>query len=213
MKNTSFGPFNIWAKKKFGVVSIVRPNWRAMVARLLSGNRPEIANAAEGWHPDGRITVWPIDYTQYTTRYLAVTYAASGAQSALVAAGFAYAASIPDGSFVNRYPFSPLGQAQAIPLGIACDEITSSIDVVPYSFGVQLLGGGQRRTQVGITDGVVAFNTLLVGSASQPGQLTAIPSTPGAYWSFGLSLSTSEGAGAQIEFDPRPCIVGVDVIT
>ena len=76
-----------------------------------------------------------------------------------------------------------------------------------------MLGGAQGRTQIGVTDGIVNYNTLLVGSGTTAGQLTSLPSTPGSYWSPGLSLTTSEGAGAQIEFDPRIQVVNVDVIT
>jgi hypothetical protein len=111
--------------------------------------------------------------------------------------------------FVHLLPTSRL----EIPLGIMTDEVSTSLDVAPFQGAVQLLGGAGRATLYGITDGVVPFNTLLVGSSTTAGQLTSLPATPGSYWSLGLSLSTSEGAGAQIEFDPRPQVVNVDVIT
>jgi hypothetical protein len=203
---TNYGSFNIWAKKRFGIVSVQPVNMRAIIDRIL-GQRV-LANAAEGRHPHGMLSAWPIDYTLYTTRYLAVSYAASGAQSALAPA-VPYATSIPDGVFVHLLPTSRL----EIPLGIMTDEVSTSLDVAPFQGAVQLLGGAGRATLYGITDGVVPFNTLLVGSSTTAGQLTSLPATPGSYWSLGLSLSTSEGAGAQIEFDPRPQVVNVDVIT
>jgi len=210
MNNKSFGPFHIWAKKKFGVVSIVPVDMRAVLRRFFGGfPRLALANAAEGWHPEGNLSVYPIDYTLYTTRYLLVSFAAAGAGAALVSAGFAWAASVPDGKFVNLYPTSRL----PIPLGIVTDEITSPPDVAPFGVNCQLLGGGQRRTSQAVTDGVVPFDTLLVGSATTAGYVTSLPATPGSYWSPGLSLTTSEGAGALIEFDPRPQIVNVGVIT
>lgn len=194
----------IWAKKKFGIVSITPVNVRAMLRRFLAGNGKALANAAEGWHRDGVITCYPTDLP-YLVRYLMVQFAPIGTAQP---AGIPY--TLPPQALCQQYATNRL----AVPLGIATDEPNNTaLESVPISTNVQLLGGGQGRTQVGITDGIVNFNTLLVGSSTTAGYLTTLPATPGSYWSPGLSLSTSEGAGAQIEFDPRVQVVNVDVIT
>ena len=199
---------NIWAKKKFGIVSITdyTAYFRKLASRLLRRQSEMLANAAEGFHPGGLSTYYPID-APYTTRYLMVN---------LVPANTALPAGL---SLFSGFPVSSLCQLYAtnrlqIPLGICTDEPdNSTLDQTPFSTNVTLLGSAQGRTQIGITDGVVNFNTLLIGSATTAGQLTSLSSTPGSYWSPGLSLTTSEGAGAQIEFDPRIQVVNVDVIT
>jgi hypothetical protein len=204
-----FATPNIWAKKRFGIVSIT--DWTSYfqkLAKRLLRERDTLlaANAAEGFHPGGLSTYYPID-APYTVRYLAVQFCPSNT-------------ALPAGlSVFSGFPLSSLCQlwakgGLAIPLGICTDEPdNSTLDQTPFSANVTLLGSAQGRTQIGITDGVVNYNTLLVCSASQNGQLTALSATPGSYWSPGLALTTSEGAGAQIEFDPRIQVVNVDVIT
>jgi hypothetical protein len=203
-----FATPNIWAKKKFGIVSIT--DWTSYfqkrIARLL-GQRQMIANAGEKFHPMGCGTFYPID-APYTIRYLMVSLCASN--QALPAGLSLFGANFPVWNLCQLYATNRL----AIPLGICTDEPDNSmLDQTPFSTNVTMLGGAQGRTQIGITDGVVPFNTLLIGSGTTAGQLTSLSSTPGSYWSPGLSLSTSEGAGAQIEFDPRIQVVNVDVIT
>jgi hypothetical protein len=211
MKKTPFKPFNfnVWAKKRFGIVSIKPFDIRPLLARMLFGLKMAnaMANAAEGWHPDGMISLWPVDYP-YTTRYLMVQYALSTQMP--VGGQPPYFSSLPAWSFVQQYQTNRLG----IPLGICTDEPdNSTLDTEPFKANIQLLGAGERRTQIGITDSVVTHGTLLVGSSSVAGELTALPSTPGSYWSPGLALSDSEGATGQIEFDPRVQVVNVDVLT
>lgn len=220
MKNrTRFTPslFSVWAKKKFGVVSITPaskiPGYRAMLnffAAALNPLRPlSLANAAEGWHRDGFLSGFAVDASAaspYLYRYLMVQFAPNGTSQP---SGIPY--TLPAWALFQQYATNRL----AIPLGICTDDPfnNATIESNPVVSNIQLLGGAQGRTSIGVTDSVVAFNTLLVGSSTTSGMLTALPNTPGSYWSPGLSLSTSEGLGAQIEFDPRVQVVNVDVIT
>ena len=205
-----FATPNIWAKKKFGIVSIT--DWTSYfqkrIARILGHQRTLMANAGEKFHPQGLGTFYPID-APYTTRYLMVNLVPAG--TALPAGLSLFgAANFPLWNLCQLYATNRL----SIPLGICTDEPdNSTLDQTPFSTNVTMLGGAQGRTQIGVTDGIVNYNTLLVGSGTTAGQLTSLPSTPGSYWSPGLSLTTSEGAGAQIEFDPRIQVVNVDVIT
>lgn len=198
----------IWVPKKFGIVSIV--DWTArikrMVERLQERQTLALANAAEGFHPGGLSTYYPID-VPYTIRYLMVSLCPS---NTALPAGLSILTGFPVSQLCQQYATNRL----AIPLGICTDEPdNTALDSAPFSTNVTLLGSAQGRTQIGVTDGVIAYNTLLVGSATTAGYLTSLPSTPGSYWSPGLSLTTSEGNAAQIEFDPRIQVVNVDVIT
>jgi hypothetical protein len=204
--------FSVWAKKKFGVVSatsfdplaIFRSRLRAWWDTLSFDQRKLLANAAEGWYNEGKYTAYPVD-APYATRYLMVAFAPLGTAQPT---GIPY--TLPPQALCMLYPTNRL----PIPLGICTDEPDNSgQEEAPFIANIQLLGGGQARTSMGITDSVVNFNTLLVGSPTVAGNLAALPSTPGSYWSPGLSLSTSEGLGAQIQFDPRCQVVNVDVIT
>lgn len=203
-----FNSFNIWAKKRFGIVSITdyTSYFRRLSDAVMARRHEQLANAAEKWHPGGLYTFYPID-APYTLRYLMVQLVASGTA---LPAGLTQFTGFPVSSLCQLYQTARL----TIPLGICTDEPdNSTLDQTPFSTNVTLLGGAQGRTCIGVTDSVVNFNTLLVGSSTVAGELTALPSTPGSYWSPGLSLSTSEGAGAQIEFDPRIQVVNVDVLT
>lgn len=204
-----FATPHIWAKRKFGIVSVkdYTAYFRKLADRILGERRTLLAaNAAEGQHPGGLSTYYPID-APYTTRYLMVSLCPA---NTALPSGLSIFSGFPVSSLCQLYATNRL----AIPLGICTDEPdNSTLDQVPFSTNVTLLGSAQGRTQLGITDGVVNFNTLLIGSATTAGQLTSLSSTPGSYWSPGLALTTSEGAGAQIEFDPRIQVVNVDVIT
>jgi hypothetical protein len=181
-----------------------------VIARLLARQRAQLAlamaNAAEGFHPGGLSTYYPVD-APYSLRYLMVQMCPA---TQALPAGLTVFSGFPTSQLCQQYATNRL----AIPLGICTDEPdNSALDQTPFSANVTLLGSAQGRTQIGVTDSVVAYNTLLVGSSTVAGELTALPSTPGSYWSPGLSLTTSEGLGAQIEFDPRVQVVNVDVIT
>ena len=198
-----FHKFNIWAKRKFGIVSVTPFDVQRFIARHCFSKRV-LANAAEGFHPGGKWTAYPIDFP-YATRYLMVSFAPQG--SAQPNPGLPGITLSP---LINLYPTTRL----AIPLGIATDEPdNTSLDSVPYGTNVQLIGGAAAATCIGVSDSVVTQGTLLVGSTTVAGELTSLPNVPGSYWSPGLALSTSEGLGAQIEFDPRVQVVNVDVIT
>lgn len=202
--------FAVWIKKKFGLVSITdAANLYRQAVAALRAERAAMANAAEGWHKGGLDTFYPTDFP-YSIRYLMVMLAPPGTAQP---ASIPYA--ISPSRLINLYPTSRISNnTAAIPLGIALDEPdNTSADPGPYTTGVQLLGGGQNRTQIGISDSVIPFNTHLVGSSTTAGQLTALPAVPGLYWSPGLAISTSEGASAQIEFDPRCLILGVGLVT
>lgn len=204
--------FSVWAKKKFGVVSATsfdplaafRRTLRAWWDTLSFDQRKLMANAAEGWYRDGLYTGYPTD-APYLTRYLMTQFAPLGTAQP---AGIPY--TLPAWALFQQYATSRL----AVPLGICIDEPDNAgQEEAPFLSTIQLLGGGQSRTTIGVSDSVVNFNTLLVGSPTTAGQLTALSGTPGSYWSPGLSISTSEGAGAQIQIDPRCQVVNVDVIT
>lgn len=198
-----FHKFNIWAKRKFGIVSVTPFDIERFIARHLFSKRV-LANAGEGFHPGGKWTAYPVDYP-YTLRYLMVAFAQP--IDTQPAAGLPGITLSPT---VSLYPTSRL----AIPLGIATDEPdNTSLDSVPYGTNIALLGGACMATLIGVSDSVITKGTLLCGSTTTAGQLTAVPNVPGSYWSPGLSLSTSEGAAAQIEFDPRVQVINVDVIT
>lgn len=196
--------FNIWKKIKFGITGITPFDPVAYFKRSARG-RSLLANAAEKWRPNGNFTALPVDQP-YSLRYLLVCLSPPGTAQP---AGIPY--TYPTNALVNLYPTL---NRSFYPLGICTDDPgNGGLDFQPIQANVQMLGGGQHRSQVGITDSVVTYNTLLVPSATVAGELVGLPSTPGSYWSVGLSLSTSEGLGAQIEFDPRPAIISVGAVT
>ena len=204
----------IWMPKKWGVTSFrpfsfeslrrrVFANIRSMIE--LGMPRDMIANAAEGWHLDGLMTFLVTD-APYTFRYSLEQFS-----TAAQPAGIPY--TYPPNALAMQYPIANGG----IPLGICADEPTTglagTLDSQPVPVQIQTLGAA-RKTLVGVTDSVVAYNNYLLPSTTTAGQLkSAAGLAAGVYVTVGMSLSTSEGAGAQIEFDPRPGVFSVDEIT
>ena len=205
----------IWVPKKFGVVSKTPYNPAAMLKRMIRANmnalglgaHPEMANAGEGWHQGGMWTGFAVD-APYTVRYLMVQFAPSGTAQP---SNIPY--TLPAWSLFQQYPIANGG----VPLGICADEpgtgLSGTLDINPIPSNVTLLGSASKSL-VGITDSVVTFGSILVASATTPGYLRSIAGLPaGLYWSPGVAISSSEGNGAQIEFDPRPDSIGIDIIT
>ncbi len=186
--------FGAWHQKKYG-----RP--------LFSPKLIALANVAEGFRPGGMKTYYPVDQP-YSLRYLLVTQALSTDTGASTL-NSTYGISYDDMCKVNPTNRLP------IPLGFMCDSPGSgSLDIAPISGAVQLLGGGQGRTILGVADAVInAGSSFLVASSSVAGYVGALPSTPGAYYTVGVPISTSEGSGLPIEIDPRPAWLAVHVQT
>ncbi len=175
-----------------------------MLEVLIFGPAISLANVAEGFRPNGKKTYYPVDQP-YTTRFLLVMQAGSSDTNA---AGLNASYGIAYDDMCKLC--TPLG----IPLGVCTDEPgNSSADVAPFSTNVSLLGGAGNATLQGVADAVIAAGVLLVASRTTNGQVGAIPATAGAYYTVGLSLSTSDGAGFPIEFDPRPAWLAVQVVT
>lgn len=206
---------SVWVPKKFGVVDFKPFNVAAYLKRLIKANMDAllmrgdeaIANAAEGWHLDGYLNMFATD-APYALRYLLVQFAAPGAAQP---SGIPY--TLPGAALFSQYPVAQGG----VPLGICADEPASgaagTLDLNPIPSTVCALGS-VRKTLIGVTDSVIVHNSFLVPSTTTAGYLKSSAGLPaGAYWSIGLALSDSEGAGAQIEFDPRPGTFLVDVIT
>jgi hypothetical protein len=204
---------SVWVPKKFGIVDFKPMNPLAMLKRLIKANiaalraegKHEMANAAEGWHMDGYLNMFATD-APYTYRYALVQFS-TGSQPSNIPY------SLPGSLLFQQYPTAN----GSVPLGICADEpgsgASGTLDLNPIPSTVQALGS-VRKTLVGVTDSVVAYNTFLIPSTTTAGYLhgaTALPA--GSYYSIGLALSTSEGAGGQIEFDPRPGTFLVDVLT
>jgi hypothetical protein len=196
--------FGVWLRKKLGLA----PN--APLAprgspRLLAGAMA-LANVAEGFRPGGKKTYYPVDQP-YATRYLLVTQAQSSDTGASTL-NSSYSIAYQDMCKVN--PITRI----AIPLGIATDEPgNTSGDSAPFSTNVALLGGAGTATLCGVADAAINAGTLMVQSGTTAGYIGALPATAGAYYTVGLSLSTSEGAATLIEFDPRPAWIAVQVQT
>lgn len=209
-----FNPFSILIPKKYGVVSKTPYDPFAMVRRIIRANlnalrgsgEMALGNAGEGWHLNGLWNGFAVD-APYATRYLMVQFAPPGTAQP---SGIPYA--LPSYALFQQYPIAN-GQ---VPLGICADEpgsgLTGTLDINPIPSQVTLLGSASKSL-IGITDSVVTAGTILVASTTTAGQLKALPNVAGLYWSPGVAISTSEGAGAQIEFDPRPDAIGVDIIT
>lgn len=207
---------SVWVPKKFGVVDFKPFNFLAYFKRILKANIAalrmrgdhEMANAAEGWHLDGYLNMFATD-APYLVRYLLVQFANPNTQTQ--PSGIPY--SLPTSALFQQYPIAQGG----VPLGICEDEpgtgAAGTFDINPIPSRVAAFGS-VRKTLVGITDSVVNHNNFLVPSTTTAGYLRSAAGLPaGAYWAIGLALSDSEGAGAQIEFDPRPGTFLVDVIT
>ncbi len=192
--------FAAWHKKRFGFSLVTR-------------RQIALANVAEGFRPLGLKTYYPIDQP-YSLRYLLVTQALStdtGASTLNSTYGISY------DDMCKLYPTNPIntGGATAIPLGFMADSPgAGGLDFAPISGTVQLLGGAQTKTIQGVADSVInAGVTHCVPSVTTAGQVRALPSSPGAYYTVGVPISTSEGAGLPIEIDPRPAWIAVQVIT
>ncbi len=201
LKNAAeMADFNAWHRKVTG---------RA----FFSKRRIAIANVAEGFRPQGLKTYYPIDQP-YSLRYLLVTQALS-TDTGAATLNSTYGISYDD--MCKLYPTNPIntGGATAIPLGFMADSPgAGGLDTAPISGTVQLLGGAQTKTIQGIADSVInAGVTFVVPSVTSAGQLRALPSTPGAFYTAGVPISTSDGAGLPIEIDPRPGWIAVQVIT
>lgn len=194
--------FGVWLRKKLGL-----PAHASLAGPGSAGRLPmSLANVAEGFSPNGLRTYYPVD-VPYTTRYLLVTQASSadsGASTLNTTFGI---------SFSRMCKLNPITRI-LIPLGICTDEPDNTqLDETPFSTNIALLGGAGNATLNGITDAVVNAGTILVQSGTTAGYIGAIPSTAGAYYTVGLALTTSEGAGARQEFDPRPAWLAVQVVT
>lgn len=199
-KSADLADFAKWHFRKFGF-------------HLFNPNLISLANVAEGFRPMGKKTYYPVDQP-YSLRYLLVTQALStdtGASTLNSTYGISY------DDMCKLYPTNPInvGGATAIPLGFMADSPgAGGLDIAPISGTVQLLGGAQTKTIQGVCDGIInAGTTHLVPSVTTAGYLRALPSTAGAYYTVGLPISTSEGAGLPIEIDPRPAWIAVQVIT
>lgn len=204
---------SVWVPKKFGVVDFKPFNVAAYLKRLVKANLnalrtvgdEAIANAGEGWHVDGYLNMFATD-GPYSIRYLLVQFSTQAQP-----AGIPY--SLPSSALFQQYPIANGGA----PLGICADEpgsgLAGTLDTNPIPSRVMALGAS-KNTMIGITDSVVTHGNFLVPSTTTAGELkSAAGLAAGAYWSIGLALSDSEGAGAQIEFDPRLGTFLVDVIT
>lgn len=219
MKKPAIHAPNVWVPLKFGIVSRTLVDVRRLLAKKLDRlarlhASPALANAAEGWLPKNEMTVYPYDALPtngvypYAIRYLLAAFAPAG--STLPTASYGY--TIPSNRITGLYPINP--PDQTIPLGIVMDEPDNTmLESQPIGVNLRLLGSGQTESAVGITDSVVPYGTILVPSTTAAGQLKAMPNVPGIYWGVGLSISDSEGVGAQIMFDPRVAAYGVDVLT
>jgi hypothetical protein len=205
----------IWVPKKFGVVSFTPIDPVAMLKRMIRANmnamglgaRTALANAGEGWHLNGLWTGFAAD-APYTTRYLMVQFAPSGTAQP---ANIPY--TLPAWSLFQQYPIANGG----IPLGICADEpgsgLSGTLDINPIPSNINLLGSASKSL-IGITDSVVSYGSVLVPSATTAGYLRSSAGLPaGLYQTPGIAISTSEGNGAQIEFDPRPGFIGIDILT
>jgi hypothetical protein len=201
LKNAAeLADFSAWHKGRFGF-------------HLFSPKLASLANVSEGFRPQGLKAYYPIDQP-YSLRYNLVCQALStdtGASTLNSTYGISY------DDMCKLYPTNPIqtGGFTAIPLGFMADSPGSgNLDIAPISGTVQLLGGGQTKTIQGIADSIInAGTTLLIPSATTAGYVRAVPSTPGAYYTVGLPISTSEGAGLPIEIDPRPAWIAIQVIT
>jgi hypothetical protein len=208
---------SVWVPKKFGIVDFKPFNVAAYFKRLIKANLDalrstgdaEIPNAAEGWHYDGLLNMFATD-APYLVRYLLVQFAPANATQP---SGIPY--TLPSSALFQQYPIAN-GQ---VPLGICEDEpaagTAGTLDLNPIPSRVAALGS-VRKTLIGITDSVVVHGgtNFLVPSTTTPGYLKSSAGlAAGAYFSVGYPLSDSEGAGAQIEFDPRPGTFLVDVLT
>lgn len=193
--------FGVWLRKKLGLSahdSLAAPGAR--------GSLRSLPNVAEGFRPNGLKTYYPVDQP-YATRFLLVTQASSADTNASTL-NSTYGIAYQDMCKVN--PITRI----LIPLGICTDEPgNTSGDSAPFSANVALLGSGLTATLQGVTDAAINAGTLLVGSGTTAGYVGALPSTAGAYYTVGLSISTSEGAATLIEFDPRPAWIAVQVQT
>jgi hypothetical protein len=192
--------FGVWLRKKLGLPA------HASLAGPRAPRLGSLANVAEGFHPSGLKTFYPTD-DPYTVRFLLVTQASS-ADGDATTLNSSYGISYDD--VCKKSPITRL----TIPLGICTDEPgNGDIDTEPISTNVALLGGGLCATLQGVADAAISPSVILVQSGTTAGYLGELPSTAGAYYTVGLSLSTSEGAGYAIEFDPRPAWLAVQVQT
>src|SRR5882724_6555949 len=165
--------FAAWHRKKFGF-ALFNP-------KLLS-----LANVAESFRPQGLKTYYPVDQP-YSLRYLLVTQALSSDTGAATL-NSTYGISYDD--MCKLYPTSRL----PLPLGFMADSPgAGGLDIAPISGTVQLLGGAQTKTILGVADAIInAGSTLLVPSGTTAGYVGALPSAAGAYYTVGVPLSTSE---------------------
>lgn len=194
--------FGVWLRKKLGL----RPD-APLAGPGAAGRLPmSLANVAEGFRPGGKKTYYPVDQP-YATRFFLVTQASSSDTNA---SGLNSSYGIAYQDMCKLNPTSRI----LIPLGICTDEPGNTTgDVAPFSANVSLLGSGASATLIGVADAAINAGTILVGSGTTAGRVGSLPSTAGAYYTVGLSISTSEGAATQIEFDPRPAWVAVQVQT
>lgn len=191
--------FRTWHLKKFRFAPFSRD--------LVS-----LANVAEGFRPGGLKTYYPVECyasatTAYPVRYLLVGQAISSDTSASTI-NSTYGISYDD--MCIKVPTTRL----LIPLGFMTDAPgLGGLDTNPISGTVQLLGGAQQKTILGVADGVINAGTILIASGNTAGYVQALPATAGAYYTVGLSISTSEANALPIEIDPRPAWIAVQVVT
>lgn len=192
--------FGVWLRKKLGLPA------HASLAGPGAPRLGSLANVAEGFHPGGLKTFYPTD-DPYTTRFLLVAQATS-ADGDATTLNSSYGISYDD--MCKKSPITRL----LVPLGICTDEPgNGDIDTEPISTNVALLGSGLGATLQGVGDAVLTPSTILTQSGTTAGYLGALSSTAGAYYTVGIALSTSEGAGYPVEFDPRPAWLAVQVQT
>ncbi len=191
--------FSAWHKRRFGF-------------NLFNPRLVNLANVAEGFRPMGRKTYYPVECvasptTAYPLRYLLVGQATAN-DSGYTTLNTTYGVSVDD--MCVKVPTTRL----LIPLGFMTDSPgLGGLDNAPISGTVQLLGGGQTQTIQGVADGVIASGTMLVASNGTAGYVQALPASAGAFYTVGLSISTSEANALPIEIDPRPAWIAVQVVT
>lgn len=141
--------------------------------RALRGRLTFAANIGEGFHDDGRLTLFPD--AAITSRYLLVKFGSDGSHIAIAGAA-------------------------DIPLGICTDSTDVQTGDITKPLTVNVLGA-VRGTQRGVAAGVIVPGAFISPAAN--GQVQTLPATTGTYYIIGRYVGTvNAAANTYAEFTP-----------